>query len=186
MLRILYLAAHLFAAPMILFAAPEREPKATSPEVLSWMAEIPACESEKRGCERAGRWNKIGIAPEIAQAIASVAPTRSAASLMTVYEVWEGGNARCAEGDGGRSLGPFQLQDRAREIACDPMSAARVWLRMAEYSWKTCEKKGLPPDERLAQLASGSCDRAREKVRKRAELARRIAHIDPGEIELAE
>ena len=131
MFRILCLAALVLTLPLTLSAAPEPEPKATAPEVLSWMAKIPACESDKPGCERAGHWDKIGIAPEIAQAIVGAAPTRSAASLMTVYEVWEGGNARCAEGDGGRSLGPFQLQDRGREIACDPASAAMSMPPMA-------------------------------------------------------
>jgi hypothetical protein len=159
----------------------EAEPRASPEDVLSWMAKVPACEGGKPGCERPGRWDHIGIAPEIAKAIAAVAPSRSAASLMVVYSLWEGGNQRCAVGDGGRSLGPFQLQDRPEAIACDPVSAARVWLRMAEYSWKACEAKGLPPDERLAQLASGSCDRARDKVRKRAELARELAQDVPEE-----
>lgn len=157
----------------------EGESRVTSEEVLRMMAKVPAVEDERSAAhDRPGHFERLGIAGELAVAIALVAPSRTAASLMVLYAAFEGGNLRCAEGDGGKALGPYQLQGVAREVACDPVASSRAWLRLADWSWKVCTKAESPPDERLAFLASGSCDRGRKKVRARAELARLIAAVD--------
>jgi hypothetical protein len=62
----------------------------------------------------------------------------------------------CREGDGGKSFGMWQLQVR-REIGCAVVDAARYWLHFAHGSQRRCA--GLPLDERLAELHSGTCAR---------------------------
>ena len=64
-------------------------------------------------------------------------------------------NGRCIAGDGGKALGPWQLQHVSPGIACIPATAARRWLEMAHESFKRCGS--LPVDQRLAALASGNC-----------------------------
>jgi hypothetical protein len=164
----------LFALALLATPLPMTPPETvTAPEVLAMMARIPAVENEASPAyARVGHWERLGVAGELAVAIATVAPSRETAALMALYAAFEGGNQACAVGDGGKSLGPFQLQRASTLTACSALPAARAWLKLADWSWKTCA--GNPPDERLALLASGSCQRGRQQVRKRAELARRI------------
>jgi hypothetical protein len=65
----------------------------------------------------------------------------------------------CKEGDGGKSLGFWQLQTR-REIGCDVNEAARYWLHWAHGSQTRCA--ALPLAEQLAELHSGTCARGRK------------------------
>ena len=166
----------LFGTPLPT-TEPEPEPseaKVTAEDVLSWMAELPPVEVPHTAEQKKpAHWEKIGNAPELAAVIAKLAPNRDAASLMTVYEVFEGGNQKCAVGDGGKALGPFQLQGVPESVACDAEAAGRVWLRKAKDSWETC-KHNLP-DEKLALLASGRCDKGHVLARRRAKYARDIS-----------
>jgi hypothetical protein len=176
MLAAIYLFVRLFAGP-IGIVEPAADPKATADDVLAMMAKLPVVEVPKTPEQnRLGHWERIGVARELAAAIAEVAPTRTAASLHVVYAAFEGGNQRCAAGDGGKSLGPYQLQRLPESVACDPLAAARIWQERANYSWKRCTKN--PPEERLAQLASGSCDNGRTLTRRRAKIAARIAEVE--------
>lgn len=75
----------------------------------------------------------------------------------------------CISGDGGRALGIFQEQNTPPAQACDPTIAARIWFGMAHRSVAQCA--WLDPDDRLALLASGSCDRGRVVSRRRMRAA---------------
>jgi len=93
-------------------------------------------------------------------------------ALMVVYAAYESALRPCAVGDGGKSLGVWQLQGVARAIACDPQRAAAHWFAAARASSALCG--ALPEEERLAALASGDCQHARRLVRERYALARRL------------
>jgi hypothetical protein len=150
---------------------------ASTDDVLEYMARLPATETgDSQGYIR---WDRVGHAREIAEAIATVAPSRIVAAEMTVYAVYEGGNRLCAKGDHGMSRGPFQLWGVPEKIACDPVQAARRWLVIADASRADCAK--LEADAQLAELASGSCDRGRVLARRRAKLARDVAEPFGGE-----
>lgn len=43
------------------------------------------------------------------------------------------------------------------------------WVRLRAWSQKVCERAGLPPEARMAALASGNCDRGRELAKDRYE-----------------
>lgn len=143
-------------------------------DVLSMMSRLPSTEMGHAPYA----WDHVGHAQEIAEAIATVAPDRETAATMAVYAVYEGGNRRCAIGDGGKAIGPFQLQGASRAVACDPVQAARVWLAKANASRVDCA--GLTPDDQLAELASGSCGHGRVLSRRRAALARSVV-VELGE-----
>jgi hypothetical protein len=125
-----------------------------------------------------GGYERGAAVQPIAKAIAELADgtitgdVYEDAALEAIYSSFEGGNRRCPVGDGGKSRGPWQLQRTSRAIACTPTLALAEWIRRARESVKLCADN--PPDERLAALASGSCDRGRALVRQRAELARAI------------
>lgn len=90
------------------------------------------------------------------------------ASLGAVYGAYEGGYQKeCPVGDGGKSLGNFQLQGVDVSIACDPAKSFRAWLSKAHAV--IC--KDLPEDEALSALTSGNCDHARLKTSRRARVA---------------
>jgi len=122
-----------------------------------------------------GGYEKANDARAIAEGIAAAAPSRERAALMLTFAAYESGLQISARGDGGASRGPFQLKYVPDEVAYSPERAARYWLYLAAESERHCATN--PPDEKLASLASGSCQRARAKVRKRVETARRIAGL---------
>jgi hypothetical protein len=156
---------------------PSDEPPASLPasltpeDVLSMMARAPATEF---GTKAYPKWAKTGAANRIAKAIADHAETREEAGDMVVYVLYESGNVLSAVGDSGKSHGPWQLNEKraAPSVARDPDQAAPVWLSLARASRKDCEK--LPEDDRLAELASGSCAYGRTLARRRARLRDRI------------
>lgn len=139
---------------------------ASSDEVLDWMSRLPMTETS----HRAGHWERIGTAAKIAEAIAEVAPNRRTAAEMTVYAVFEGGNRACAVGDGGASLGPWQLQRLSSSVACDAKQAAWIWLERAAQSRADCAT--LPENEQLAALSSGNCGHGHVLARRRDALAK--------------
>jgi hypothetical protein len=139
---------------------------ASPDEVLSWMSRLPVTET----AQRSGHWDRIGNAASIADAIAEVAPDRRTAAEMTVYAVFEGGNRACAVGDGGKSLGPWQMQRLPASVACDARQAAAVWLERAAKSRIDCA--ALPENEQLAALSSGNCGHGHVVSRRRDALAK--------------
>ena len=153
----------------------------TADDVLAMIAEVPV---------QLGHWRRAGFdkkpdAPVIAAAIAATADgsllgtVREDAALMVVYAAYEGGMRKCpAAGDGGKSWGVFQMQRSPWKIACTPALAAAEWLQRAQYSMQTCSS--LPLEEQLASLASGSCGHGRQLVRRRVEVARRVALLAQG------
>lgn len=169
-MRILILAQILTS----LAAAPAADPPSASWRspiaVLRFMAEIPACESEKIAqCLRPGGWDHIGNAREIALAISEIARDQAEADRMSIFTAFEGGMRKTAVGDGGKSKGVVQLQGVADDVALDPRKALRAWQALGDAV--ACAGD---PDERLAALASGSCSRGRRLVRRREELRRTI------------
>jgi hypothetical protein len=141
--------------------------------VLAMMARIPP---EGKPSGKPAGYDKAGDAKTVARAIAATASSREQAARMAVYSSYESSNVASARGDCGygicRSLGAWQLQSVSPEVALDPFRAAPAWLALAADAESRCAKN--QPDERLAVLASGSCNRARPKVRRRAETARAI------------
>jgi hypothetical protein len=169
-MKILPLAAAF--ALVIFTASPARvaETSVTPEDVLSMMARVPAVD---RSGAKSYRWDQVGDAKPIAKAIARSAPSWSAAAELTVYAVREGGLRACAAGDSDKqgqahSFGTWQISDKRVpvQVACDPMKAAPIWLAIAASSRKDCAD--LPPEEQLAELASGNCAHGRAKARERA------------------
>lgn len=128
------------------------------------------------------------IAEGIAMAVATdelppITGTREGdAALEAVYAYRESGNKACPTTwvnpvDWGKSWGTWQLQKLARPLACNPVYAAAEWLRRAHASAESCSR--LPVNERLAELASGSCNYGRRLVRWRAETAARALAVMP-------
>lgn len=140
-------------------------------DVMAMAARLPA-----EGKTVLGGYEKAKDAYAIAAGIAETAPSRERAALMLTFAAYESGLTIAARGDGGASRGPWQLKYVPDEVAFDPARAAHYWLYLAAGSERTCASN--PPDERLASLASGSCQKARAKVRRRVETARRIAQGD--------
>jgi len=155
--------------------------KVTPDDVMAMIAQIPV---------QLGHWKPAGFdrvpdAKAFAEAIADTADgsllgdVRNDAALMAVFVAYEGGFRKCPVGDGGKSLGGLQLQRASRRVACTPSLAVAEWLARAQESMQTCA--GLPPEERLASLASGSCQAGRSLVRRRVQVARRVALLAQGE-----
>jgi len=154
-------------ALLVSLAAPAAAdgPAVTADEVLAMMARVPGRPGDPRST--AYRWDKKRGAPSVARAIAQTAPTREWAARMTVYAIHESGLQLepCASGDGGKSLGPWQLGGVREAVACDPDKAAPIWLAKARTSAQDCVK--LSPDEAMAELVSGSCGKGRQLARRR-------------------
>jgi hypothetical protein len=89
------------------------------------------------------------------------------AALMVVYAIYESGLRKCVSGDGGKSLGTFQLQGWPIEVACNPDEAARAWIRIAKNVQAMCSGNSKMTD--LAGLASGYCNRGLKLVTHRYE-----------------
>jgi len=140
----------------------------TADDVLAMAAKLPA-----EGKALAAGFEKSADAKAIAAGIAVNASDRVDAARMLVYAAYESSLTIHVTGDGGASRGPFQLKNVPDEVAYDPARAAHYWLYLASKSRQLCASN--PPDEQLASLASGNCQKARVKVRRREETARAIA-----------
>jgi hypothetical protein len=131
-----------------------------------------------RGCDRPGGYDRGPDARRIAEAIVKAADGRITggvrldAALMATYSSYESGNTANAKGDGGASLGAWQIK-YIGETMFDPAAAVVVWRSRAVDSMRVCTARGAAPDEGLASLAGG-CDFAqtRRKVRMRLKAAR--------------
>jgi len=89
-------------------------------------------------------------------------------------------------GDGGKSATIFQIQNAPKSVCTDRRDAVRVALERLRASMSAC--KTLPASERLAQYASGRCDRGQRASRYRWQRAERwiATHpvIDADELEM--
>ena len=148
----------------------------TVDDVLAMMSRVPnecelfhSCPKDAKGAALWGlpNYERLNDAREIAEAIVAGVRVESdpwrRAALGVVYAAFESNNRRCAEGDGGKSWGAWQQQGLSRDTACTPMRAFPMWLAMVKQSESACGD--------LALVASGSCDRGRDKVRRRNLLA---------------
>lgn len=109
-------------------------------------------------------------ARELAEAIAAEAPDDEWARLTAVYAANEDMPMdACPAGDGGKALGPLQLQNASRRVACTPRLAVYEWLARARSSLQQCGT--------LAIVASGRCDRGTDLVAQRAREAARWALV---------
>lgn len=81
------------------------------------------------------------------------------------------------KGDGGRSLGAFQLQPRSdseRAMACGDLSGqARLALSRVEESLRVC--RHLPEAERLGIYTDGRCNSTKARRQSRARWAAKVA-----------
>ena len=153
----------------------------TPDEVLAMMDQVPVSEQASYGKDPKGYgWSHQGHAKLVAKAIAAHAPSRESAAEMVVYGIFESGLIATAHGDSDRvtgkahSWGVWQLSDKRMdpEKAKDPMMAAPVWLAITRESRQDCGE--LPPDEQLAELASGSCARGRKLAAHRQVVVNRV------------
>lgn len=146
-------------------------------DVLAMMRQLPnECALYKQCPDGLAGFDLVHDAREIAEAIADgvkgeVDPWGRAA-LGAVYSSDESANQRCRVGDGGQSVGAWQMKGLSKDAACTPAREFPLWLAAVRRSEAACAHNA--PDERLAALASGSCDHGRQKVRFRAVLARKI------------
>ena len=165
---------------LIAIDAHAQENTVSADDVIAMIVESPV---------QLGHWRKAGFdkkpeAREIAEAIAAAADgsllgnVREDAALMAVYAAYEGGMRKCVVGDGGKSWGTWQMQRASWKIACTPSLAIQEWLSRAQWSTKACER--FPLEERLAQLASGSCEVARPLASRRVRVARKVALLASG------
>ena len=147
-------------------------------DVLALMAKIP----NECGLDRSCPWCKVGDeacqlrsagferardAREIAAVIAAGTSSREDAVLSAVYAAFESNNHKRARGDGGMSLGVWQMQRLAPDVAFNPTLALPVFLERAHRSMEHCGT--------MAEYVSGNCDHGRQKAAKRAELIARLA-----------
>lgn len=122
------------------------------------------------------------IAQAMAQAVAAdgeepITGSKEGDLALGLRFAWDESNLRmvdsrgeCLTGDGGKALGPLQLQHTPAALACAPAPAAKIWLAMAHGSARRCST--LEEGARLAALASGNCDHGREVSRRRMRAAR--------------
>jgi hypothetical protein len=109
-------------------------------------------------------------ARELAEAIAAEAPDAEWAIRTAVWATNEDMPMdACPAGDGGKSLGPLQLQRVSVRVACTPRLAVYEWLARARASLHQCGT--------LAIVASGRCDRGRDLVAQRLREAQRWALV---------
>lgn len=151
----------------------------TLEDVLRMMNDLPAMEcaldnscKDKRGY-LPGHFDTLRDARLIAQVISEGVvhedqPWKRAAEGV-VFAGYEGGNDRCAIGDGGKSVGAWQVGGLSKDVACDPRREFSIWLSAVKRSEQACADR--PENERLAALASGSCDRGLSLVRRRENYA---------------
>jgi hypothetical protein len=158
----------------------------TTEDVLRMMSELPAyecvldntCKDEKQYVS--GHFDTLRdarlIAKVISNGVVQEDDSWKRAAEAVVFAAYESGNDRCTVGDGGRSYGAWQVQGLSKDVACDPAREFPLWLSAVKRSESLCVDN--PESERLAALASGSCDRGRRKVRGREnfaiELARKV------------
>ena len=146
-------------------------------DVIAMMAKIPNecgldrscpwCPPGDEACQlRAAGFDRSRDAREIAAVIASAAPSREDAVLSTVYAAFESANHKRARGDGGKSLGPWQMQRLSPEVAFNPALALPVFLDRARRSMEHCGS--------MAEYVSGNCDHGRQKAALRAELVAKL------------
>lgn len=110
----------------------------------------------------------------LAIAVMSVTEDPHEVSLLLSIAAHESGDRvevwRCdVKGDAGRALGAFQIHPRSsaeRVSACGPLvvQAGQALVRVRE-SLELCAH--LPEPERLAEFASGSCNKGRAASRRR-------------------
>ena len=136
-------------------------------QVLDMMSDLPVLEG--RDDVRHADFSSRRDAGEIAKAIVGAADTFFEAQLLVVYAAYESNFVKNAVGDHGLSFGAWQLRGTSRDCAMTPRCAAAVWVRRARQAAVDCSSN--PEEERLAPLASGNCDHARQKTRWRVELA---------------
>jgi hypothetical protein len=168
----------MFAHALALIAAQlttAEPPPVTPADVMAMFDRVPKCEL----CTDTWHWSKKPDAPAIARAIAKYAPTRFAAALGAVYAVREGELNPHARGDFDKTghpaaLGSFQEHLVPPQCAYDPDCSVRIWYALKDQNEALC--RGNDEPERLAALASGSCDRGKRKTRHRWEVARQVAH----------
>jgi hypothetical protein len=159
-----------FAAALFAMTMPTSADGGVSPtEVLVMLARVRAPEAAPR---EPGRYDRGPSARELAAAIARQASSREEAALAVVYAAYESGANAAAVGDGGKSLGAYQLRFVAEEVATDPDASTGVWLTRARAAARICSGEA---DERLAALVSGRCEAGRAKARRRAAMAHEVA-----------
>lgn len=158
-------------------------PSITTTIVVDMIRMVPEECSGHRACSDApAGFDRKPAVPRIAEAIAQavneetatvLASQKEDAALLAVFGARESAFRMCASGDRGASLGVWQLQAARAAVACEPLWAAREWLRRAREAMRICVE--VPYQERLALLASGKCTKARQLSRRRVDLAERIA-----------
>jgi len=152
-------------------------PKPTAQDVMVMFTMIPEERTLISGNGAAAHFERSRDAKRIAEAISAGVQNEDdpwmRAAEGAVYAAYEAAVQACPKaGDGGKSFGTWQMQEVREDVACNPLRAFPVWLSRAKQSEVDCRNN--PKDEKLAELASGSCFKAKKKVRLRRELAQLI------------
>lgn len=158
----------LLALAILTIDVSARAEELESKDVLAIMAKVPNECALYGACQKgAAGFDRTKDAAEIAAAIAVGASSREEAALGVVYAAYESANRKCAHGDGGKSLGTWQMQRLSETVACTPALAFPIFLERARLSLAHCGT--------MAEYVSGNCDHGRDKAARRAELVARLA-----------
>ena len=167
-----------FAIALLTTVVPAHAESIEVDDVIALMAKVPNecglyrsckwCALEDEACQLApAGFERTRDAREIATAIAVGTSNREEIVLGVVYAAFESGNHKCAHGDGGKSLGAWQMQRSPHSIACTPALAFAHFLNRAHRSMTHCGGS-------MAEYVSGNCDHGTVEAGKRAQLVARL------------
>jgi hypothetical protein len=154
---------------------------ATVTDVMKALALLPPecwLEHVKVNCVPIAHYDRMRDAVPIVKAAVAHARDLEEAVTVSAWSAWETNFKTTLRGDGGKSVGPLQLQAHvlAPEKAVDPELSIIAWLNLKHRAEVECAKN--PEDERLALIASGNCFMARRKVAHRTDaIMRALAAI---------
>jgi hypothetical protein len=161
--------------------SPAPSAPATVADVMRVLALLPPecwLEHVKDNCPPIAHYDRMREAVPFVQAAVAHARDLEEAVTVSAWSAWETNFKTTLRGDGGKSVGPLQLQAHilAPEKAVDLDLAIVAWLNLKHRAEVECIRN--PEDERLALIASGNCFMARRKVAHRTDaITRALATV---------
>jgi hypothetical protein len=119
-------------------------------------------------CVAIAHYDRMKGAKAVVKAAVAHARDLEEAVTVSAWSGWETNFRTELRGDGGKSVGPLQLQEHVltADDAVDPDKAVVAWLNLKHRAEVECIQN--PQNERLALIASGNCFMGRRKVAHRA------------------
>jgi len=173
-------SAPAFAGPTVASAP------ATVTDVMKALALLPPecwLEHVKVNCVPIAHYDRMKDAVPFVKAAVAHAKDLEEAVTVSAWAAWETNFKTALRGDGGKSVGPLQLQAHilAPEKAVDSELSIIAWLNLKHRAEVECIHN--PADERLALIASGNCFMARRKVAHRTDaITKALATLQAGTI----